>query len=66
MISRSDLQYLNGVDVYATDGGKIGSAGQIYLDNQTGEPEWIGVRTGMFGSKESFVPLDKPPSPTTA
>jgi uncharacterized protein (TIGR02271 family) len=59
MINQSDLQYLNGADVYATDGGKIGSAGQIYLDNQTGEPEWVSVRTGMFGSKESFVPLDK-------
>jgi uncharacterized protein (TIGR02271 family) len=59
MINQSDLQYLNGADVYAADGGKIGSAGQIYLDNQTGEPEWVSVRTGMFGSKESFVPLDK-------
>jgi uncharacterized protein (TIGR02271 family) len=57
MITQSDLQYLNGADVYASDGGKIGSASQVYLDSQTGEPEWVSVRTGMFGTKESFVPL---------
>jgi uncharacterized protein (TIGR02271 family) len=59
MITQSDLQHLNGISVYAADGGKIGSAGQVYLDNQTGDPEWVSVRTGMFGTKESFVPLDK-------
>lgn len=57
MITQSDLQYMNGVDVYETDGGKIGSAGQVYLDDKTGDPEWVSVRTGLFGSKESFVPL---------
>jgi len=57
MITQSDLQTINGADVYESNGGKIGSAGQVYLDNQTGEPEWVSVRTGMFGTKESFVPL---------
>jgi hypothetical protein len=59
MVIQADLQYLNGVDVYGIDGGKIGSAGQVYLDDRTGEPEWIGVRTGVFGTTESFVPLDE-------
>jgi len=58
MITQSDLQQLDGADVYATDGGKIGSAGQVYLDNETGNPEWVTVKTGLFGTKESFVPLD--------
>jgi len=49
MVIQADLQYLNGVDVYGIDGGKIGSAGQVYLDDRTGEPEWIGVRTDVFG-----------------
>ena len=57
MVIQADLQYLNGVDVYGIDGGKIGSAGQVYLDDRTGEPEWIGVRTGIVGTAESFVPL---------
>ncbi|WP_127500405.1 PRC-barrel domain-containing protein [Actinoplanes solisilvae] len=59
MINQSDLQYINGADVYAAGGGKIGSAGQVYLDDRTGEPEWLSVRTGLAGTRESFVPLNR-------
>jgi uncharacterized protein (TIGR02271 family) len=57
MITQNDIQRLFGADVYEQDGGKIGSAGQVYLDNRSGEPEWLTVKTGLFGTKESFVPL---------
>jgi uncharacterized protein (TIGR02271 family) len=59
VIDQSELSRIMGVDVYGADGDKIGSAGQVYLDNQTGDPEWIAVRTGLFGTKESFVPLSQ-------
>jgi len=59
MINRSDVEKIMGADVYGPDGSKIGSAGQVYLDDQTGSPEWISVRTGLFGTKESFVPLNE-------
>jgi uncharacterized protein (TIGR02271 family) len=36
---------------------KIGTISDIYLDEQTGKPEWIAVTTGMFGRRVSFVPL---------
>lgn len=36
---------------------KIGKAGQVYVDAASGEPEWLCVNTGLFGTKESFVPL---------
>jgi uncharacterized protein (TIGR02271 family) len=39
------------------DGGKIGNIESIYVDDQTGEPEWALVNTGLFGTKSSFVPL---------
>lgn len=39
------------------DGEKVGSVEDIYLDRQTGEPEWVTVRTGLFGTKVSFVPI---------
>ncbi|MEU4668083.1 PRC and DUF2382 domain-containing protein [Amycolatopsis sp. NPDC023774] len=39
------------------DGNKIGKVGNVYLADATREPEWITVKTGLFGSKESFVPL---------
>ena len=44
----------NAVD---SDGGKIGSIDEIYMDAETGKPEWLAVKTGMFGSKVSFVPI---------
>jgi uncharacterized protein (TIGR02271 family) len=58
MVSRNDIQQLSGADVYASDGDKIGSVGQVYLDDHSGDPEWVSVRTGLFGTKESFVPLN--------
>ncbi len=57
MIRLDEVPRLMGVAVYGADGSKIGSAGQVYLDDHTGEPEWVCVRTGLFGRKESFVPL---------
>ena len=44
-------------DVINTDGQKIGGIGTIYLDDTTGEPEWVTVKTGLFGASQSFVPL---------
>ncbi len=38
-------------------GGKIGTIVDIYLDDDTGQPEWATVTTGLFGSKQNFVPL---------
>lgn len=44
---------------YGRDGEKIGKAGQVYLDGQTERPDWVTVNTGLFGTNESFVPLQK-------
>jgi len=59
MISRDSVQTLIGGTAYTTDGDKIGNIGQVYLDNASGEPAWVTVKTGLFGSSESFVPLDQ-------
>ncbi len=59
MITQNDIQRLFDTDVYEQDGDKIGSTAQVYLDNRTGDPEWVSVKTGLFGTKETFVPLDK-------
>ena len=48
----------SGGNVVSTDGGKIGGIGQIYLDDSTGDPTWVTAKTGLFGTKESFVPLE--------
>ena len=38
-------------------GSKIGSVGQVYVDDETGRPSWVTVNTGLFGMRENFVPL---------
>ena len=44
-------------DVVGSDSEKIGKLSEIYLDQQTGKPEWALVNTGMLGTKSNFVPL---------
>jgi hypothetical protein len=39
------------------DSNKIGEVVDLYLDNETGRPEWAVVRTGLFGMRSTFVPL---------
>ena len=39
------------------DGSRIGTIEAIYLDDQTRQPEWALVNTGLFGTKATFVPL---------
>jgi uncharacterized protein (TIGR02271 family) len=46
-----------GHDVYDVDGDKIGEITDIYYDDVTQRPEWLTVKTGLFGSKKTFVPL---------
>jgi uncharacterized protein (TIGR02271 family) len=38
-------------------GDKLGTIDAIYLDDDTGQPEWATVTTGLFGTKATFVPL---------
>jgi uncharacterized protein (TIGR02271 family) len=39
------------------DGDKVGTIESIYIDDQTGQPEWALVNTGLLGTKSTFVPL---------
>jgi uncharacterized protein (TIGR02271 family) len=56
-ITESDLTAVRDGNVVSASGEKIGSIGQIYLDDQTGEPSFVTANTGLFGLKQSFVPL---------
>jgi len=59
MINANNLDTLVGSDVTDSDGHKIGTVGQVYLDTDTGSPSWVSVRTGLFGMSETFVPIDQ-------
>jgi len=58
MISEDQIATISGATVHDSDGDKIGKAGQVYLDDSTGAPSWVTVNTGLFGTSESFVPLE--------
>jgi uncharacterized protein (TIGR02271 family) len=57
MIELERARELFGATVYGEDGARIGTVGHLYLDDRTGQPEWVTVSTGWFGLRQSFVPL---------
>jgi uncharacterized protein (TIGR02271 family) len=57
MISETQARELVGATAYDESGTKIGRIGQLFLDDQSGQPEFVTVNTGLFGSNESFVPV---------
>jgi uncharacterized protein (TIGR02271 family) len=57
MTTIQDLQNMEGRAAVDTDGAKLGKIGHVYLDDRTGQPLWVTISTGMFGTKESFAPL---------
>ncbi|MEU3732323.1 PRC and DUF2382 domain-containing protein [Streptomyces sp. NPDC033538] len=57
MITREEIANVLDHPVYDGDGNKIGDAKHVFFDDMTGRPEWVSVKTGMFGSNESFVPI---------
>lgn len=47
-----------GRKVVDPDGRKIGKIEDVYYDEADGSPEWALVRTGLLGTRDTFVPLD--------
>lgn len=52
-----DAVQMRGMAAVAGDGDKLGTIEDIYLDRETGKPEWMTLKTGLFGGHLSFVPL---------
>jgi uncharacterized protein (TIGR02271 family) len=57
MTEVTDAYEWRGREVVDAEGGKIGSLEEVYLDTESGRPEWATVHTGLFGMKQSFIPL---------
>ncbi|AZS39054.1 Stress response protein YsnF [Microbacterium oxydans] len=57
MIDTNRINDLIGADVFGSDDDKIGSVGQVYLDDRTQEATWVTIKTGLFGTSETFAPL---------
>ena len=56
-LQKEDLLAKRGQDLYDRGGDKLGTIEEIYLDNDTNQPEWVLINTGLFGTKSTFVPL---------
>src|SRR4029453_5856791 len=50
-------QAWQGRTMVAPAGDKLGTIDAIYLDDETGQPEWATVTSSLFGTKAAFVPL---------
>lgn len=59
MIGQDMINRLYECQVVDPTGEKIGSVKRVWLDGQTGDPLWASVHTGLFGLRESFVPLQR-------
>jgi uncharacterized protein (TIGR02271 family) len=57
MTTLQDVKTWRGMTAVDATGAKVGKIDEIYLDRASGEPEWATVKTGMFGSKSTFVPI---------
>lgn len=58
MITIQQVPEVVGRTAYDRNHRKIGEVAQVFADDATGRPEWMTVRTGRFGAKESFVPVE--------
>jgi len=52
-----DVNAILSSTAYGSDGDKIGKVEQVFLDDNSGEPTFLTVNTGLFGAKENFVPV---------
>ena len=57
MTSIANPRDLIGTEVLDRDGEHVGKVGNVYVGDDNRQPQWVTVRTGLFGMKESFVPL---------
>src|SRR5215211_4035622 len=57
MATLQEIETWRGRTLVDRDGDKIGTIEDVYLDRSSGEPEWVAVKTGLFGSNVSFVPI---------
>ena len=58
MLEDDQITQVAGREVYGPDGDKIGKAGRVFVDDHTGRPKWVSVETGLFGTHDTYIPVD--------
>lgn len=59
MTNSNIIENLKRSTVFSQDGEKIGKVGVVYVDAETSEPTFVTVNTGLFGTNESFIPVNQ-------
>ena len=54
--SQDPQQYIHRAAVDSED-NRIGKVSKVYNDDQSGQPMWLLVETGLFGTRQSFAPI---------
>ncbi|MEU5992728.1 PRC and DUF2382 domain-containing protein [Spirillospora sp. NPDC047418] len=57
MINERQIPQVLNHPLQDAEGRKVGDVKNVFQDDATGRPEWLGVQTGMMGTKETFVPV---------
>jgi uncharacterized protein (TIGR02271 family) len=57
MLTEDQARETIGRNAVSEDGEKLGKVGQLFLDDETGEPAFVTVNTGLFGTNETFIPI---------
>jgi len=52
-----EIETWHGQALYDSGGRKIGEISDFLLEDETGRPAWLTVKTGGFGNKETLVPV---------
>jgi hypothetical protein len=56
-VNIQDPTAIQGMTVTGQGGEKLGKVDGVYIDNDTQRPEWAAVKSGLFGTHISLVPL---------
>jgi len=51
------IEDLANATAYDVDGDKIGGVQDVYINDTTGQPDFVSVSHGLFGTGDSIVPL---------
>jgi len=54
-----DVPNWRGRDLIDQSGHAVGVITDLYVDDATGRPEWAAVKSGVFSSRVTFVPLSQ-------
>jgi uncharacterized protein (TIGR02271 family) len=56
VLTDRELTEAIGTTAYDPEGGEVGTVEHFFVDDRTGAPTWVAVRSGPFGARHAIVP----------